>query len=75
MVRYIVILSNHQNFYFWKYEQEINNIDTNYSYLLVMKESTNSSGVPTTRLASNMCLADVSVEAAQFANENDMKIA
>lgn len=40
-----------------------------------MKESVNSSGVPTTQLASSMWFADVTGKAAQFAYENYMKIA
>jgi hypothetical protein len=41
----------------------------------IMKESINSSGVPTTRLARNTWFADLTVEAVQFAYKNYMKIA
>ena len=40
-----------------------------------MKEIINISGVPTTRLTSNMCFADVTGEAAKFSYESYMKIA
>jgi hypothetical protein len=61
--------------FFWKYEQQINNINTTYTYLWIMKESINSSGVPTTRLARNTWFANVTGEAVQFGYKNYMKMA